>query len=455
MDLSDFKRYSAKVGGGSGVLFQPMNNIEYTYILTANHNLHDSQSKDLLDKIDIYIPNIYDTTPHDFKIREGENYFPHQIVDIAILKVDYLDGFESIFTNHDFKELKNSFVCGYPSYGKNDIQREFTNYEIKRFVDETDTYCKAQLTGETKGQDEIIGLSGGGIMKIENEYISLIGIQIEVFSSVTPIGQIEFVPIKHFNDIINYPNNEGRLSELLPPYMGHFKFLNDDAFNISAGIEDDDIKFTVSYLKSKANKVLQSDITPIYIKEYFKDRLLLNKNDLSKLNNKLIYLTWLEFLAIINIAKAKDHCCENLEDIFNELRLIYRDTNSQWQDTDFLRECGESDYPNLKNGGTVLIKTNRLPAKAKIEHYWIEKKSVVPRIDNLRNNFNKNAEFNIDNASSEFKEFAFDKYNFVHFEYIKEFLIVSKSEDYALFKNSNIEELKEKLKIEYGKLFGL
>jgi hypothetical protein len=465
MDLNDLKLYSAKVGKGSGVLFQPMNKCDYTYILTANHNFkgkrksaEDPRNEEeyLLTEIAVYIPKHYETEPINIILIENENYFPHNEADIAILRIEYVEGFENIYTNPSYLTLNDSVICGFPTYkdGKDTIEEKYTSYELRRYISEIDFLCKAQLTSETKEQSQIGGLSGGGIMRIENNAISLIGIQSEVSSHV-PNGQIEFVPIKYFDDIISYPENEGKLSQMFPPFMGSFEYLKDKAFNINAGIDDDDISFTRTYLKSKAAEVIDSDITPIFIRNFFKERLLLNEIDSSKLNNELIYLTWLEFLSIINIAKEKKHNRENLEDVFNVLRLIYRDTDSQWQDSEFLKECLETDYDRLKEGGTVLIKTNILPPRADVRHYKIDKGSVISRIDYLRSEFENGnlGDIFINNASNELKEFAFDKYNFIHFEYLKEFLLVANCKDYASFKRKNIDELKEKLKIEYGKLF--
>lgn len=465
MDLNDLKLYSVKVGNGSGVLFQPMNKRDYTYILTAKHNLIGKrpsaldpriEEEYLYTGIDIFIPKHYVTKPHKINIINNETYFPHKEADIAILRIDYFEGYENIFTNSTYTTLGDSVVCGFPTYKDENvvIEDKYTSYELRRYISETDFFCKAQLTSETKDQSEIIGLSGGGIMRIKHNVISLIGIQSEVSSHV-PNGQIEFVPIKFFDDIINYSENEGKLCQLFPPFMGSFEYLKDKAFNINAGIDDDDISFTRTYLKRKAAEVIDSDITPIFIKTFFKERLLLNEIDSSKLNNELIYLTWLEFLSIINIAKEKSHNCADLEEVFDVLRLIYRDTDSQWQDSEFLKECIESDYDSLKAGGTVLIKTNILPARADVRHYKIDRASVISRIDYLRSEFENGdlGDIFINNASSELKEFAFDKYNFIHFEYLKEFLLVVNCKDYASFKSKNIDELKEKLKIEYGKLF--
>ncbi|MFB9052296.1 ABC-three component system protein [Formosa undariae] len=463
MGIDDLKLYSVKVGEGSGVLFQPMNKLEYTYILTAKHNLYIEKpnergvdEKQLLNDLIIYIQK--QEVPIKLELKENDTYFPHKDADIAILKIAFLEGYEKIYSNTSFSELTNTDLCGYPGYLKEKatLSEKYNSFKIDSFKNESSKLCRAQLIDTTKEQTQISGFSGGGIMKIENNTISLFGIQSEVTSQV-PNGEIEFVPIKYFDDIINYPENKDKLWLLLPPYMGSFIYLKDKAFNIDAGIDDEDISFTRAYLKSKANEVITSGITPIYIKEYFKERLLLNESESFKLNNELIYLTWLEFICIINIAKDKGHCSKDLEDVFNTLRLIYRDTDANWQDPDFLTECILYDYPNLKIGGTVMIKTNKLPIKADIRHYKIDKESIIPRIDYLKNQFEKGniGDIFIDNASNELKEFAFEKYNFIHFEYIKEFLLVANSKDYSAYNTKNIEALKDKLKKEYGKLFSI
>jgi hypothetical protein len=463
MDIKDLKSYTVKVGQGSGVLFQPMNKRDYTYILTAKHNLYIEKpnergvdEKQLLNDVVIYIQE--QDVPIKLELKENDTYFPHKDADIAILKINFIEGYEKIYINSSFTELTNTDLYGYPDYlkDKETLEEKYNSTRVDFFKSENKALCRAQLTDIVAEQKDITGYSGGGIMKIENDNISLFGIQSEVTTHV-PKGEIEFVPIKHFDDIINYPENKDKLGLLLPPYMGSFMYLKDKAFNIDAGIDDEDISFTRAYLKSKANEVITSDITPIYIKEYFKERLLLNESESLKLNNELIYLTWLEFICIINIAKDKGHCSKDLEDVFNTLRLIYRDTDSNWQDPDFLTECILYDYPNLKIGGTVMIKTNKLPIKADIRHYKIDKESIIPRIDYLKNQFEKGNIGNIfiDNPSNELKEFAFEKYNFIHFEYIKEFLLVANSKDYSSYSAKNIEALKDKLKKEYGKLFSI
>jgi hypothetical protein len=111
MDVNDFKLYSVKVQNGSGVLFQPMNKRDYTYVLTAKHNLlgkkpseGDARIKEeyLFSEIDILIQNDGGINPIKITLVTNENYFPHKEADIAILKIDFLEGYEKIYINSSF-----------------------------------------------------------------------------------------------------------------------------------------------------------------------------------------------------------------------------------------------------------------------------------------------------------------------------------------------------------------
>lgn len=364
MDVNDFKLYSAKVGQGSGVLFQPMNKRDYTFILTANHNLFEEKDNDrgikeknLLNSIDVFIPKHYETEPFKIDLIKNETYFPHKEADIAILRIDYIEGYESIFTNPSYKTLKDSFVCGFPIYkgGDSAIEVRYTSYELARFIDETQSFCQAQLTDETKEQAQIIGLSGGGIMKIEPNVISLIGIQSEVSSHV-PNGQIEFVPVKYFNDIINYSENEGKLSYLMPPYMGAFTYLVDEIIKLEEAINPS----LVGKIKSAFNEQMKLiGLTPISIyKSKFSQKLLVDLN--STPYSKKLWVSWLEYLTILSFIDNKEINIENVEELFNHKRLVHSDTESSWLEIipDILKDC----LVDIEENATLIISTSHSPS---------------------------------------------------------------------------------------------
>lgn len=472
--MQNFKQYSVIIDGGTGVLFQPMTS-EYFYVLTAKHVVQNKVETTYVDKeeeseitINRFIKdgNNWSTVLIPFKINKGSNYFPHKNskVDAAILKISFeeVGHFDILnLSTLNFTNINNdASLCGFPSDKRkashDDLTAQYTNYKISENSNDTQYNCSVRLQ-QIQTQDTIGGMSGGGIVRLIDNYYQLIGIQSQMTQTVSEQNEIDFVPIKRFDDIIKYPENKDKLSPLLPPYMGAFEYLKDKAFDINAGPDDSDIIFTRSFLQNKTKEVIASNITPSYIRNFFKERLLLNENNLSKLNNELIYITWLEFLTIVNIVKSKKHEVSDLEDLFNAIRLICTNTDTDWLATDFLEECAKCDFEDLKEGGTVLIKTNKNPINPKIDHYRIKRNSILPNIQHIKSKHENGqlGDIFIGDASSHTKEFVFTKFNFMHFEFLKAYMLVWKSEDYKGFNVNNQTELLTKLKEEYGKLFNI
>lgn len=472
MEITNFKQYSIIVDGGTGVLFQPMTD-EYFYILTAKHNLQNKVDNNYVDKDDnsviklvrfIVEDNVFNTEEIPFKLIKEQTYFPHSDpnVDAAILKVRFEDykkiEINDLHISDNTTINSDAYLCGFPDDKRKanieDYQAQFTNHTILQNTNNVGLKKSVRLL-ENQTIETIVGMSGGGIVKLNDNYFKLIGIQSQMTNTFSGQNEIDFLPIIYFNEIVS--EFRDKLNILLPPYLANFSFLKDKVFNINAGPDDSDIVFTRNFLKSKARQIINSDITPYGIKDFFKERLILNNEDLTSLNDEIIYATWLEFLVIMNIVKDKVHSFSDLEDLFNNVRLIYKNTNSQWQGSDFLKECMNCDLRDLQVNGTVLINTKDIPAKEKIEHYKIDKDSIIPSIGTLKKDY-QNGDFGdvfIDDAAGEAKEFVFDKYTFIHFEFLKKFLIIEKSEEFKDFNINNQPELLSKLNNIYGELFSL
>ena len=458
MNENDLKKYTVILGGGSGILFQPVDS-DKTYILSAKHIFYDKVendrgiSKSVLKKtIDLSFSDVQNSAEM-LEVKWEENYFEHPNIDAAILKIDKKENIEEILIDENCTAFNECILCGYPRNLRINQNDKYSTYNISHKIDITGNgYLRLQANFGTLSHNDISGFSGGGIFRENNNSIILVGIQSSTTTD-SANGQIDIIPLRWFKEIVEKYD----LPELRPVFLSNFKFLQEKSFDFSAGIDDDDISYTRLFLKQKTAEVISSNITPQFIKDYFMDRLLVNDSDILKLNDDLIYVTWLEFLTLINIVKDKICNVNDLEDVFCTLRLLYRRTANDWLDTDFLKDCLVSNYDGLAENGTVFIKTSNLPSKQNIKHYKLDRGSIVPRIDSLKNNFENgtlNSDVNnITNALSELKEFVFDKYNFVHFEYLKHFMLVENSEDYRSYKKSNEKELLIKLKEEYGKIF--
>ena len=458
MNENDLKRYTVILDDGSGVLFQPLDETQ-TYILSAKHVFYKDvkhhngpDTKELKDRI-YYRLSTDQGTPIEVRVDKGVNYYENDHADAAILVLDKNSGFDQIFIDENCTAFNECLLCGYPSKIFGNTNDRYSNHRISRKIDTTNNgYFRLETNFGNLNHEDIIGFSGGGILRVCNGVINIIGIQSSTITD-NANGQIDVVPISGYTEIIA----KNGLSEMVPSFLKSFKFLKDKAFDISAGILDSNISYTRKFLKDKTLAVIDSDITPIFIKNLFKERLLINENESLRLNDELIYLTWLEFLTLMNIAKEVACSQYDLEGIFSMSRLLYKNTNDDWQNDSFLEDCLSSNYLGLNENGTVFIKTRSNPIAGNIAYYKLEKGSLVPRIDAFRKSYENGTLLVVDDVArpvNDTKDFVFDKFNFVHFEYLKKYILIENSEDFKTYKKSNEHELLIKLKEEYGKVFG-
>lgn len=458
MAENDFKKYSVILGAGSGVLFRPLDE-NIIYILSAKHVFYDkfpntrgTDENRLLPKINYSFSNNQNTST-EIEVKLEQNYFEHQDTDAAILILNENLGINQIFVDEKCNFFNECFLCGYPSKIEDNNNDRYTNYQINRKIDNTNTgYFRLETNFGNLNHEDVIGFSGGGIFRLNNGVINIIGIQSSTITDYAN-GQIDVVPINKFLEIVE----ENNLSEMIPMHLSNFSFLENKIFDFNAGSGEKDIAFVKTILKRKALEVIKSEITPAFIKGHFKEKLLLNNNDLSTLKDEKIYITWLEFLTFLNIIKSKIFTQVELIDSQSIFRLIFNLNETEWLGENFVTDCLSYDYENLSENGTVFIKTKNNPSK--INDYSIKKGSIVPSISAIKRKYlNGDSIYNglgvdIFDAESESKEFIFDKYNFVHYEYLKYIMLVENSDEYRGFNRLNESELLIKLQQEYAKIF--
>ncbi|OOV29144.1 hypothetical protein BXU11_04260 [Flavobacterium sp. LM5] len=463
MEENDLKRYTVILGSGSGILFQPLDESK-TYVLSAKHVFYDKDNTGhetkytLKHKINLCFFNTQNELK-EIEITNGVNYFEHSDADndSAILILNENLGYNQIFVDEDCIAFNECLLCGYPSKIDDNKNDRYSNHQINRKIDTTNNgYFRLETNFGNLNHEDIIGFSGGGILRLSNGMIHIVGIQSSTTTDYAN-GQIDVVPISKFLEIVE--ENKDKLSEMIPQYLSSFEFLKSKVFDFSAGSDEEDIILTKSLLKRKAIEVINSDITPSFIKNHFKDKLLINENDLSNLKDELIYITWLEFLTFLNIVKTKTCTTDELIEVQSIIRLLCKMDETEWLGDNFIKDCLSFNYDDLGDNGTVFIKTKSKPSK--IKDYSIPKGAMISSIASIKNSYLKGvpvydgAGADIFNAESETKEFIFDKYNFIHFEYLKYVMLVENSGDYRHFTRLTENELLIKLKEEYGKVFGI
>jgi hypothetical protein len=244
------------------------------------------------------------------------------------------------------------------------------------------------------------------------------------------------VPTQYFNEIIEYPENHNLLVKLYPPYMVNFSFLRDQSFKLEVdAISENQIAPTRQLLRNQALNIINSNITPIGIKELFKNKLLIDENESGCLSYKVVWIAWLEFLTIMNLIKYEPVDEEVVSEIFNSYRLKYSHTED-WTNDLLNAKLLKSDYLGLKPNATIIISSPNAPKRV----FTIPKGKII----DIVKVYDKSG-FRTDKGMDPFTSF-----NFVHIDYFKTKCILDKLEEYQDLDEAG---LLTKLKQEYNELF--
>ncbi|MDT0677319.1 ABC-three component system protein [Autumnicola musiva] len=459
MNEDDLKRYTVKVRNGSGCIFQPMDN-DFTYILTAKHlfletseddrgievktMLNDGNSIEILRNVEK--DGGWTEVPIPFDLQHNQNFFCHPEADITILKIDYLEGFENIVIDLNDKQIQGAKLCGFPeSRTTNPAGDRNTFYETQLYVTPGHFGVTLQLP-HIMNKKDIVGMSGGGFLRILKDQIFLYGVQSRMASGADhALGQVGMVPIKYFNEIIEQDQNEGKLARLLPYYLNSFSFFQDDLFSIKASLKHQTVKDRVTkLLKTKAKEIISSDITPTSIRDYLKKRMLMIEQNEGELQKKKIWSLWLEFLTFLNIAKEKSHCQADFPELFEQVRFFYSDAGDRFW-IEHLHELPNMNYEGLKYKGTVVVATNEPSHDEPVLDisYIPENIAVIAR--DLSDQKEAEEGPNIDGSSHN----PFQRYKFVDLSVFKEHLV--KEEIQNDFVNDNYANCIKTLKELYEK----
>ncbi|SDH03843.1 hypothetical protein SAMN05421827_11575 [Pedobacter terrae] len=438
MTLDEIRPYVVILNEGSGFFFQPMD-INATYILTAKHVIQNAGNAiHLLKRFTESVGGLI-SEDLEYTMQPGINYFEHPERDVAILKIDRLQGLSQVIRTDDVTVDRESYIlAGYPQM-RRDIEND-PNYHNAYRTDEGITIqgprnnsLREARIPDRPGLDEVRGHSGGGLGKFDDGFFLLAGIQSQMIGAMDEqLGKIEFSPMSSFDSLVAlYPE---QLTSLDPAHLGCFSFIQDATFLLRVNLfNEENIAYTRNFLKAETEKIINSGTAPHHIRRYFNKRLLLDQANPNVLNGRNIWIAWLEFLTIVNIMEYTDVEEADLKQLFNSFRLLYSDTKDDW--TVEVQKMIQADYHGLPSGGVVVIGTNSSPLDGL---YEIEAK----RIPNLLRVTNKKL-MQTDNGIN----FPFDHYRFVHLDSFKKKCITDKIAEY-----SNIfdeQELIIKLQGEY------
>ena len=171
MNEQDLKRYTIILGGGSGVLFQPLDETK-TYILSAKHVFYKKNpndggaNKEVLESSINYFFSDKQKDQIPCEIIKGENYFEHcdENVDAAILILNENLGFNKIFVDERTSGFAEFNLTGYPN-SKRNADDKYDKQMISDLNAHNDSLIALRLVVNHLDHEQITGFSGGGIIK--------------------------------------------------------------------------------------------------------------------------------------------------------------------------------------------------------------------------------------------------------------------------------------------------
>lgn len=227
--------FTVKVNNGSGCLFQPTDT-NYSYVLTAKHVIEG-------DDISIIRQTLNDSgdVQNDTLEIIGEPFFhSDENKDAAIIKVQPVTDIDALIRDESGFENKNKyFLCGHPK-SRRENNYSFRENGLTPEVPQEHGYIEAELSPAAL-HGEVVGQSGGGIIKIEGDCYLFSGVQKRMAEQDEneSLGRIFFSPISFFDEIVEENNNE--LSKLYPPYFTSFGIILNNIFSLESHTVNRDI----------------------------------------------------------------------------------------------------------------------------------------------------------------------------------------------------------------------
>ena len=356
MDENDLKKYTVILDGGSGVLFQPLDETK-TYILSAKHVFYRDVIPDngpntelLKDRIKYRLSNDQETDI-DVEIINGVNYYEHEHADAAILVLEVNSGFDQIFIDERTSGFDGYNLTGYP-VSKRQADDKYGKQVIRDLNSYNDNLIALRLVVDHLDHLQISGFSGGGIFKTNGDSLLLAGIQ-----SKTPIGdcngEIQVVPIKRFEEIVLQNN----LPQLLPNFLTKIDLLLNSIVEFNQ---------TNPSLKPKLQGALRFQAKQIKcdLKQIYDRKILINSAIRpNSLSSKQFWTSFLEYALIISLIEDSEFNEEQLSTMSKKRKFKFSDSTQNIYDiySDILLFASD----NIEDQCQVLVGTTSPPTTNK------------------------------------------------------------------------------------------
>lgn len=340
-------KYAVKVEGGSGCLFQPIDD-GYSYVLTAKHVIGNKNSPSIIRQV---INENGTLANESIEIIGTPFLHSDENKDAAIIKVKKIEGIDSLLRNDLSSENRDEYyLCGHPSSRRNQND-SFRPDEITILQKKEGNYIEAK-SKQPIVYDEVKGQSGGGILKAEETHSVISGIQSRMAAEdgKETLGRIVFMPLSFFDEIIE--EHEYELSKLFPPYIGSFERLLNNIFPLVGIQVNEQKKFLIQNELKVIAKSLCDDFTPQKLIDIYKDSLLVSGTDKGVINHKELWISFLELLSINQLHNEQKITLDELKRIHKSKKLYFTDSK-EWISK--LEDIYKSDLSEVEKGGFVVV----------------------------------------------------------------------------------------------------
>lgn len=347
----DLQFFTVKVAGGSGCLFQPLNS-DYSYVLTAKHVIEDVENIEIVRQ---YIREDGTRVDEQLEILEVPYLHISPDKDAAIIKVKKIEDIESLLRSDlNSLERENWHLCGHPA------SRENNGFSYRKNKLKIENPVELYIEGEIErnvNHSEIVGQSGGGIIKSESSCFLLAGIQKKMAAEdeEETLSRIHFAPLSFFDEIIQ--ENEANLSPLFPPYFASLEIILEDIFPLS-GLQLTSQKEAL--LKAQLKLVAKSLCTSFSaqtVLELYKNSMLANSLNESYITHRQLWIAFLELLSINQLhITNKTLTIDDLVEIRKKHNLVFLDCDDWVKKLDIIIK---SDLTSLERGGSVIVSSTK------------------------------------------------------------------------------------------------
>lgn len=342
MSIHEFIReHAVKVNDGSGALVHCLSE-EYSYILTAKHNLKKQNHVEAWkgDKIDVL--EVY-----------------QHVDDCALLKIPFVDGLPLIrYKNTNLDYQAEAVFGGFPSHraGEKTAEERFRSYDGKAKQFESGFYLT--IDG-LPGKSLIDGASGGGVYLVTGGRPYLIGIEIGMAGpQPKEPGIVSCYDLSRFDEIVKANN----LSPILPSFLSCFNKIRLSTFNYKLNSQKT-LQDLRGQLHAKASKLVRDGIPKPYELLALYDKGLIVKGQADNaIYDFELWSAYSEFLilhSILNDIPVMD--LKYLQEMERTNRFVYSRNKEAWlQD---LNNILSSARKLLNDGGVLVVSSGDIESQ--------------------------------------------------------------------------------------------